>query len=98
MNLIVLIAIAAIALLILNSIRKRDPEAEACAQAIIDKLKQNKDSSAEELAQVLKQHGRNADDAGAVLKRVFPKLTQAGFRKEEQADVKLTLRRTKQYI
>ena len=98
MNLFALIAIVAIAILVLNNIRKRDPEAEACAQAILSRLKQKKSTSAAEFAEILKQHGRNAEDAGKVLKLIRPRLVQAGIRKDERNDVMYELGKAKLYL
>lgn len=98
MNIIAIVAALVIGLLIFNSMRNADPEAQACAQDIVALLKQNRDAKAADYADVLKRHGRNASNAGEVLKLIKPKLIQAGIRKEDQLDVLTEIRKAKQYL
>lgn len=98
MNIIAIVGAVIIAILIFNSLRQQNPEAEACAKDIIALIKQNKAASASDVAEILKTHRRTERDASEVLKLIRPKLIQAGIRKEDHNEFMHELSKAKRYL
>jgi len=93
-----IILLAVVILLIFRKSGNQDSSAQDCAREVIDLLKAKPDASAQEIATILKAHGRNSASAGQVTRLVKTRLTQARIRKNDQQDVMLRVRQAKQML
>lgn len=97
-TLIPIVIVIVIAVLIFKSFGKSDPAAEQCAKEIIQLLRDNQNASAQEVSDIMKKHGRTAQNADQVTLVVKTRLTQAHIRKEDHNDVMLRVRQAKAFL
>ena len=95
---LLVIIIAVFIFLVVRSLNKKDGDAESCAKEVTQALRQNPETSPEDIAAILRKHNRTSDDAGKVTVLVKSRLSQAHIRKEEQQDVMLRVRKAKEFI
>ncbi len=99
MNMLVpIILVIVIAVLIFKSLGKTDPAAEQCAKEIIQLLRNKREASAEDIAQVLEAHERTQEDANKVSLIVKTRLSQAHIQKEKHKEVMLRVRKAKRLL
>lgn len=97
-TLIPVVILIVIAVLIFKSLGKSDPAAEQCAKEIIQMLRDNQNAGVQDMAEIMKKHGRTTQDADQVTLIVKTRLTQAHIRKEDHSDVMLRVRQAKAFL